>query len=102
MKVLFDFELDESLPHRKNDFLYEKIRNFFASRYTPLEKEIESYLNEDEVFFVLLCMDENTLKAVPYNVPPSLSDAFRQCVTHEDFNAFQDELMQRNKHAKPE
>jgi len=96
MKVLFDFEIDESIPREASNFVYEKVREFFKSKFQPLDKKIERYLEKGEVALVVISMHGSTLKTIPYNIPSHLIDELNGCVTPEEFNTFQDKLIETN------
>lgn len=100
MQVLFDFEMVGSKPPLEDAPLYSLIREFFITKFQPLDEEIQRYLPQNDVPTVVISMHDDTLSTIPYNIPSNFFDRLNHCVSPADFDAFQDSVIALNKKKK--
>ena len=64
LKVLFDFEIDEHVEHPHSHEYYEVVREFFFSRYSLFELELNLYVADGEFAIMVICVSEKSVKII--------------------------------------
>jgi len=86
MEIYFDWELDETLEQPIHKWVYEDLRTFIRSRYSPLEEEIERRKEGEVAFVAVVWHDDGSIETRYYFIPQDLGVKMNEALTQDDMD----------------